>query len=253
MEHPYDSDEEIEIDLKDLLFELLSYWRLIAVVTVLAAVIGYAASTFLLTPQYESTSVLYVQTRSTSITSLADIQTSSSLTNDYIVVVKGRPVLEQVIENLRMNETYSSLYRKVSLNNPSNSRLLEITVTDENPQRAKAIADEIAAVGSAFISEKMDQDAPEIIQNGYADGDPVSPNVLKNTVIGGMIGAILAMGVIVISYLFNDTIMTPEDIERKLGLNVLGTLPMEESEDDGERRSTKPSKRSKNESGRKSD
>lgn len=253
MEHPYDSDEEIEIDLKDLLFELLSYWRLIAVVTVLAAVIGYAASTFLLTPQYESTSVLYVQTRSTSITSLADIQTSSSLTNDYIVVVKGRPVLEQVIENLRMNETYSSLYRKVSLNNPSNSRLLEITVTDENPQRAKAIADEIAAVGSAFISEKMDQDAPEIIQNGYADGDPVSPNVLKNTVIGGMIGAILAMGVIVISYLFNDTIMTPEDIERKLGLNVLGTLPMEESEDDGERRSTKSSKKSKNESGRKSD
>lgn len=252
MEHPYDSDEEIEIDLKDLLFELLSYWRLIAVVTVLAAVIGYAASTFLLTPQYESTSVLYVQTRSTSITSLADIQTSSSLTNDYIVVVKGRPVLEQVIANLRMNETYGSLYRKVSLNNPSNSRLLEITVTDENPQRAKAIADEIAAVGSAFISEKMDQDAPEIIQNGYADGDPVSPNVFKNTVIGGMIGAILAMGVIVISYLFNDTIMTPEDIERKLGLNVLGTLPMEESEDDGERRSTKPSKKSKKEDGRKS-
>lgn len=139
-------------------------------------------------PQYESTSQFYVLSKSMSITSLADIQTGTSLTNDYMVIVEGRPVLEQVIENLGLDETYSSLKKKVTLNNPSNSRILEITVRDANPSMAKKIADEIARVSVAFIQQKMDQDAPNIIQKGYSDGEPVSPNIMKNTAVGGILG-----------------------------------------------------------------
>ena len=97
-------------------------------------------------------------------------------------------LLQQVIENLGLDETYSSLKKKVTLNNPSNSRILEITVRDANPSMAKKIADEIARVSVAFIQQKMDQDAPNIIQKGYSDGEPVSPNTMKNTVIGGILG-----------------------------------------------------------------
>ena len=242
MGNQFDSDNEIEIDLKDLLLEVLSYWKIILIATILAAVIGFSVSEFLMVPEYESTSVLYVLTKSTSITSLSAIQTSTSLTNDYLVVIKGRPVLEQVIDNLGLNESYRSLKERVTVNNPSNSRLLEITVTDTDPTQAKLIADEIADIGAAFISVKMVQDPPEVIQYGYSDGAPVSPSVGKNTVIGGMLGALLAMAIIVVSYLFNDSIMDPEDVEKKLGMNVLGTLPLEEIEDDGER---KPIKRKK--------
>ena len=234
MEKQYDIDDEIEIDLRELLLELLAYWQLILISIILAGGIAFAVSKFMMVPKYQSTSELYVLTKSTSITSLADIQTGTSLTNDYIVVVKGRPVLEQVIQNLGLREDYKSLRNRVELNNPSNSRILEITVTDENPELAKTIADQIAKVSSAFIAEKMDQDPPTIIQNGYADGSPVSPNILKNTVLGGMLGAILSIALVVISYLFNDTITGPEDIEKKLGMNVLGSLPMEEIEYDGE-------------------
>ena len=234
MEKQYDIDDEIEIDLRELLLELLAYWQLILISIILAGGIAFAVSKFMMVPKYQSTSELYVLTKSTSITSLADIQTGTSLTNDYIVVVKGRPVLEQVIQNLGLREDYKSLRDRVELNNPSNSRILEITVTDENPELAKTIADQIAKVSSAFIAEKMDQDPPTIIQNGYADGSPVSPNILKNTVLGGMLGAMLSIALVVISYLFNDTITGPEDIEKKLGMNVLGSLPMEEIEYDGE-------------------
>ena len=80
----------------------------------------------------------------------------------------------------------------------------------------------------------MDLDPPNVIQWGYTDGEAVSPSVLKNTVIGGMLGLLLASGIVVIAYLFNDTIMSAEDVEKKLGLNVLGTLPLEETEYDGE-------------------
>lgn len=225
-------DDEIEIDLKDLLFEVIGHWKLITISTILVAAIAFVISAFVITPQYESTSELYVLSKSTSITSLADIQMGTNLTHDYEVVVQGRPVLEQVISNLELEETYKSLSNKVALNNPTNSRILQITVTDPDPLRAKYIADEIAEVSSAFIAEKMDQDPPTIIQRGYADGQPVSPSIKKNTVIGALLGAFLAIAIVVVSYLLNDTIMTAEDVERKLGLNLLGTLPYEDDKDD---------------------
>ena len=239
MERQYEIDDEIEIDLKELFFELLNNWIMIAVSMVLVAAIAFCLSKFVMIPQYESTSELYVLSKSTSITSLADIQMGSNLTNDYIVVVKGRPVLEQVITNLGLDETYGSLSEKVALNNPSNSRILDITVTDQDPKRAKLIADEIAKVASAFIAEKMVQDPPTIIQYGYVNNNPVSPNVLTNTVLGAAVGAFLAMAIIIITYLMNDTIMSADDIERKLGLNVLGTLPLEAEEEYDGRSSSK--------------
>ena len=237
-------DDEIEIDIKDLIFEIIGHWKIVTASTVLVAMIAFVISAFVITPQYESISELYVLSKSTSITSLADVQMGTNLTYDYEVVAQGRPVLEQVISNLELDETYRSLKKKVALNNPTNSRILQITVTDPEPLRAKYIADEIAEVASAFIAEKMDQDPPTIIQRGYADGEPVSPNTLKNTVIGALIGAFISIALVVVSYLLNDTIMTSEDVERKIGLNVLGTLPYEEDKDD-EKTKGKKKKRNK--------
>ena len=148
-----------------------------------------------------------------------------------------------MIDNLGLDETYKTLRDRVSVNNPSNSRLLDITVKDTDPVQAKRIADEIADVGSAFISQKLVQDPPEVVQYGYSDGAPVSPNIKKNTAIGGLAGAMLAIIIVVMAYLFNDSIMMPEDIEKKLGMNVLGTLPLDESEYDGDERSQKKRKK----------
>lgn len=244
MERKIQNDEEIEIDLLELLGELLLNWKIIILTTIFAGIIGFAVSDFLMVPQYESVSQMYVLTKSTSITSLADLQTGTSLTNDYRVVVVGRPVLEQVINNLGLDETYKSLKDKIKVANPADSRLLEITVTDADPNRAKVITDEMAEVASAFISEKMDQDPPTIIQYGYADGKPVSPSIMKNTVIGAMLGFMIAAALVILLYIVNDTILTTEDIEKKLGINMLGTLPLEESEYDGKKKS-KRSKKSK--------
>lgn len=247
MQEKYTNDE-IEINLRELFFELLIHWKVILLSTIMVGAISFVISFFLITPQYESTSALYVLSKSTSITSLADIQMGTNLTNDYIVVVKGRPVLEQVISNLSLEEeNYESLSKKVTLNNPSDSRILEITVRDPDAKLAKKIADEIAEVSSAFISEKMDQDPPTIIQRGYADGEPVSPNIAKNIVLGALVGAFLAIAVVVITYLLNDTIMSADDVERKLGMNLLGTLPLEEEEDDGNKSSSRGIRRKKSE------
>lgn len=233
--------EENEIDLLELFYVVLHKWKMIVLSLLLTAACGCLISVFLITPQYESTSVLYVLSKSTSITSLADIQMGSSLTNDYVEVVTSRPIIEQVIQNLGLtDETYESLKDKVSIDNPANTRLLKITVRDPQADVAKAIADELADVSKSFISIKMDQAAPTVTQYGYADGEPVTPNTVKNTVLGALIGAVLAIGVVIVSYLLNDTIMTTDDIEKKLGMTVLASIPMDAEEYDG-----KKSKKSK--------
>lgn len=172
-------EDVIEIDLKEIFLELLNHWVKIIAAALLMAAIFFSYSEFLITPQYTSTSILYVLSKSNSTISLTDIQVGTNLTNDYTQVVSGRPILDQVIENLGLDLTYDELESKVSLYNPDDSRLLEITVEDPDPDLAKVITDEIATVAADFISEKMDQDAPEIIQYGYVAEEPDIPNVKK--------------------------------------------------------------------------
>lgn len=230
------NQENTEIDLLELFYVLLGRWKSIAISTVLVAACAYVISAFVLVPQYESTSVLYVLSKSTSITSLADVQMGTSLTSDYVEVVTSRPIIEQVIGNLGLDTDYKGMVGKISIVNPSNTRLLKITVEDPDPDMAKQIADEMADVSRAFISEKMDQAAPTVTQYGYADGKPSSPNITRNTVLGAFIGALLAIAVVVLSFLTNDTIVSGEDVEKKLGLTLLGSIPEDEKEYDGARR-----------------
>ena len=238
MQQPH-MEEEMEIDLKELFFELLAHWKMIVLSAILTGVIAMLVSIFLITPKYQSTYGLYVLTKSSETTSLSDLQTGSN----YMVVTVSRPVLDQVIENLNLDMGYAGLKGMISLNNPSNSRIIEITVTDTDQDRAEAIANEVAQVVSEFIAEKMDQIPPTTIEYGSADGKPVSPNKMKNTALGIVLGAFLAMAIVVISYLLNDTIMTTEDVEKKLGMVVLASLPLEEEE--GRKKNSKKKKSNK--------
>ena len=238
--------DQITIDLLDLARQLLFHWKLILLAMILCGGIAYVYCRFFVTPLYSSTAGLYVFSKSTSVTSLTDLLIGSSLTKDYETVITGRPVLDRVITRLKLNENYGSLRSKISISNPSDSRILYITVTDPDPEQAKEIADRTASIAATFISQKMDQDPPSIIQTGYTDGAPVSPRTKRTTLIGILIGFLAASAFIIIRYLLNDTIMTPEDVQEKLGLNVLASLPLETPD---EKRRRDSSRRRKKRSG----
>ena len=162
MDNNYEVKSELEVSLKEIFFELKQNWAIMAVSSLLLAAIVFFYSSVLVTPKYQSTSELYVLSKSTSITAFSDIQIGTYLTRDYVEVVIDRPVLDEVIKNLKLDMTYKQLKEMVSVTNPQNTRIIEITVTDSDPERAKKIADEMADVSSAFIAEKMDQQAPNI-------------------------------------------------------------------------------------------
>ncbi len=225
------STDEIEIDLRELLFALLMHWKSIIASALLAALIAFIYRYFFVNPLYESNALLYVLTKSTSITSLADLQTGANLTQDYLIVTKDRPVLEKVIDYLRLPEDYEELEKKVEVENPTNTRFIKIIVSDEDPERAKAICDQIAKVAAAFIAEKMDQDPPSLVKGGYSDGKPVNHGIVFYTCAGFAAGFVIAAMLVALMTIFNDDITSPEDVENKVGLKVLASLPIEEEED----------------------
>lgn len=224
---PDNYDDIEEIDLVELFYAIISRWTIILLTTVVLATLAYCFGRFMVTPIYSSNSALYVLSKSTSITSMADIQVGANLTNDYMVVIKGRPVLEQVIENLGLDINYDKLKNKVTVKNETNTRILTISVSDPDIKMAKVIADEIANVSSSFISEKMDQDPPTILQYGYTDTKRVNRSPNSYALIGALAGFIISAGIAILLYLLNDKIMTPEDLEKRTGLNTLAILPLE--------------------------
>ena len=134
--------------------------------------------------------------------------------------------IEEVIDNLDLDYEYEDLVKKIGTTNPDNTRILKITATHEDPVVAKDIANEMADVTAERVSYVMDTDKPNIVENAVVAKNPSSPSVLKNTVIGAMLGAILAMGVILVRYLMNDTIETEEDVRKYLDLHTLAAIPL---------------------------
>lgn len=223
-------NEEIEIDLQELFFALLDKIWMIALTAVVGAVIAAIFTTTMVTPMYSSSTMIYIKNQKTDLSSLSmsDLQMSSALTNDYMVLVTSRPVVNKVISNLELDVEYGEFKERVSVNNPSNTRILTITVENEDPYMAKTIVDDLTKVMISRTAEIMDTTEPSIVEEGTVNENPISPNAMKNIVIGGMLGFILAAAIVVIGFLMNDSIKSSEDVERYLGLNTLGTIPMQE-------------------------
>ncbi len=221
------TNEEVEIDLMDLFHLIKSRLWIIVLTGLVFAMAAGVYSKFMLTPIYTSKTQLYILSKSTSITSLADIQIGTQLTQDYMVLVKSRPVVNRVIENTYLNISYEEMLGRVSVSNPSNTRILEIKVEHPNPYLAKRIADEFANVSTEQINKIMSMEKPTIVDEGNLPLYPSRPNVMKNTVLGGLIGGLLAGGIIVALYMMDDTIKGSDDVEKYLELSTLGLIPIE--------------------------
>ena len=211
------SNEEIEIDLKEVLMALVQHIWLIVLAVALGLGLALGYTILFVKPTYRSTSILYVISSSTSITSLADM-----------VVITSRPVLEKVIDNLQLDMSYEGLKSQVSVVNPENTRFLEITVNSGDAYLAKQIVDEIADVSADRMEEVMETEKPNVMDYGQVASSPSAPNIKKNALIGGLLGFVLACGIVVIMYLMDDSIKTPEDVEKYLGINTLGIIPLSE-------------------------
>lgn len=228
--------EEPEIDLLKLLIAFRDNILLILLLGVLFANIFALGTRYLMTPTYTSQAKMLVLSKETTISSLADLQLGSQLTKDYPILIQSQPVLNEVIDNLGLNLDYEMLASKLAVTNPSDSRILQLYITDSDPYLAKRIVDEIALVSSKYIGEKMEVTTPNIIEEGVIPYRSTSPNMRKNVMIGLLLGLLLGCAIVTVEELMNDAIVTEEDVEQYLGLYTLAVLPDKEQKKNGVQR-----------------
>lgn len=218
-------EAETEIDLIDLLFRLLEQIRFIILMAILGALLAASYTFVLITPIYEATSKLYVLNSNDSALNLSDLQIGSYLASDYIEVFKTWEVHEMVISNLGLHYSYSELQSMLTIENPTDTRILYITVKSSNPHEAAAIANEYASVALKYIASTMATEEPNIMSVALEPTNPTSPNKTINILLGFAIGLVVAITWITLRFVMDDKIKTVDDIRKYAGLPTLAVVP----------------------------
>ncbi len=229
MEHT----EGNEIDLWAILVAIRDKLLIIILAAFAGAILAYLLTTLLLTPTYDSTTKIYVlnkQDESNQTITYSDLQSSTQLTKDYMELVTTRPVLEKVISTLELEDTtYQALKNKISVSTATDGRIIYITVSDKNPKQAKSIADAVRDAVSDQIMQVMAVESVNVVEEANLPDHAARPNKTRNVIMGGFLGFIIALFTVAVMTVMDDRAKSEEDIERYLGLSVLGTIPVDDS------------------------
>ena len=213
------------------LFEFLHYYSNKVLFVLLFVVIGFIGS-YIFTfstqvPIYESKTSLVLTKNDNNNATITqnDITLNKNLVPTYREIIKSRRILEQVIDNMDINIDYETLTKNVEVSSIENTELIVISVYDEDARLAKSIADEIASVFKKEIVDIYSIENISIIDQAQISTKPYNVNVLKQFVIGCGLGFLISSLIVALFFYFDDTIKTEEDIEQKIGLPVLGSVP----------------------------
>ena len=232
--------DEIEIDLWEICLVLIHNLALIVSVGIMVALGAFLFTQLLVTPSYESTTKIYILNKQeNSAVTYSDIQLWTQLTKDYAELIQSRFVLEEVVQGMGLDLTYEQMKGKVSVTTPTDTRILAITVKDSDPVMAMKMANAIREAASVHIMNVMDIQAVNVAETANMPMKKASPSVLKNTFIGGVLGVFLIIAVVLVRYLMDDTIKTPEDVEKYLQLSTLAVIPLNEGEADAKKKKKK--------------
>ncbi len=220
---------ENEIELKQIIGILLKRWWLILILPIVAAFAAFYYTTYFVKPVYQSGTTLYIINRTTTAQNTIaynDLLTGQQLVKDYRELIVSRRITTAVIAALRLSDiTPEGLASKLSVKSKNDTRVIEIVAEDTNPYMAAKIADK---VGEIFVKEAitlMKVDNIEIIDAAVIQSVPVKPNKRLNVMVALVLGFFAACGIAFLIEYLDDTIKTPEDVEKHLKLNVLGTIP----------------------------
>lgn len=235
-------NDEVEIDLRDIFAILINKLAIIVLAAVLGAAVAFTFTKFLVSPVYQARTQVYVTNNSLTTTDqikVTDLQSSNYLTKDYMILVKSNPVLDKVIADLNLKMSTSALAGKIHVSTPTDTRILTIAANDKDPMMAKKIADAVREASKAQIQSVMGIETVNTVEEAKLPESPISPNTKMNTLIGFMLGFVIAIAVIIIRFMLDDTIKAQEDVEKYLGLSVLGLIPELETTDSKKKKKKK--------------
>lgn len=223
---PSNIEEEREIDLLDLFGYYMSRLPLLIAAVIVGALIAGLITYFIIPDKYTATSRMYMVSSSTdSVVDLSDLNIGASLSNDYVELMQSRPVIEDVIEKLKLEYTYEDVLGMISLSVVNNTRIVKISVTNTDPKEAMEIANQMARTSKRLLPLVMDAPSPTIAEDAVLPTRKSSPSLTKNTVLGALGLLVVVLGILTVFYMMDDTIKSSEDVEKEFGIMPLTVIP----------------------------
>lgn len=210
--------------------EFLKYYMGKFIFIILFIVMGlvgsYVYTYYIQVPIYRSqTSLVLTKTNGSTTITQNDINLNKNLVSTYREIIQSRRILDKVIKNLDLDVDYKELAQNVSVDSVNDTELIVISVYNEDNKLAKKIADEIANVFKTEITTIYNIENVSIIDKALVSNTSYNVNVVKQFILGAGIGFVLSSLILLIRFYLDDTVKSEEDIEKKLGLSVLGRVP----------------------------
>lgn len=225
MEEQYIEDDGRE--LLELIYALLKKWWIIACGGIVGAVVAMFITMYFIAPKYESSAMLYILNKTTSITSMADIQIGEALTEDFEIIASSKPVLDLAISKIEKQYgktfTREDILKMLTLS--KESRILIVKTKCGDPWDACIVANAMSEAICERLASIMKSDPPTTVESAEISAEPVSPSLLQNTVLGAFGGIVFACIIVGLLFILNDRINTESDIEKYLGVSTLAVIP----------------------------
>ena len=221
-------NKEIGIDVVQL-FKVLWKKKIAIILTaIVAAFVAFGVSSFILTPEYSSTTRIYVVNRNQSenagLTN-QDLQAGTYLVKDYKEIILSQDVLEKVISNLKLEQSGKGLSKKIQVTVPVDTRIVSIVVKDDQPEEASRIANALREVAAEKIIKVTRVSDVTTLEEARPALTPSSPNIRRNTLLAFLAGGAVMVILILLLELLDDRVKRPEDVEEVMQVALLGIIP----------------------------
>lgn len=226
-----------EISIRELFFILRKWMGMIMALLIVSVGASGAVSYYILNPEYQTFTTLMVgkpkDYQSDNSIEYNDIILNQKLVSTYGELVKSRAVTDNVIENLNLNLSYNTFRNKVNVNLVKDTEIIKLVVTDESPSLAVEIANETAIVFMEKVKEFLRVENIQVIDEAQLPERPIRPRPLLNMAIAGVLGVMVGVFISFFMEFLDNTIKTPDDIERHINLPILGAIPLADKKRSG--------------------
>ena len=222
-----ENTKRVEIDVLALLQKLWTKKVFILFTAIYVAVFAFLGTYFFIQPTYTSSTRIYVVNQADDGKNLSaqDLQAGTFLTKDYKEIITSNDVLSEVIKDEKLNMTEADLAKMISVNIPTDTRLISISVNAKTGQDAQSLANKVRDVAAEKIKKVTKVEDVTTLEDAKLPDSPSSPNIKRNVALGAVLGGFLAIVGVLVREILDDRIRRPEDIEDALGLTLLGIVP----------------------------
>ena len=222
-----DNTKSVEIDVLALLQKLWTKKVFILFTAFYVAAFSFLVTYFFIQPTYTSTTRIYVVNQATDNNNLSaqDLQAGTYLANDYKEIITSNDVLSEVIKDEKLNLSEAELSKMVSVNIPTDTRLISISVNAKTGQDAQTLANKVREVASEKIKNVTKVEDVTTLEEAKLPESPSSPNIKRNVLLGAVLGGFLAVVGVLVREILDDRVRRPEDVEDALGMTLLGIVP----------------------------